>query len=263
MIQQWLKYLPEGLIWLTYDDKLDSTGSFITQQLSDLDGSRGHVVTQLVVHHGRRGLLDDLLMSALDTALTLEAMVDIAVLVSHDLDLDVAGVGEVLFDQEVIASERAEGLRLCHLDLILQSGCFVDDTHTFSSASSGSLQEDREIDPDGLLNQVVDVLIGSVVTGDEWDGGLLGSKQVLGCDLCHCILDACELLPFNQRIILKQEISMSKTKRNEACRSLCCTLSPMARIDSGWGPIKLMPASVHVLAKSVFSDKKPYPIMDK
>lgn len=124
-------------------------------------------------------------MPALDTALTLEAVVDVAVLVSHDLDLDVAGVGEVLFDQEVVASEGAEGFRLCHLDLVLQCRCFMDDTHTLSSTSSGSLQEDGEFDPDSLLNQVVDVLVGSVVTGDKWDGGLLGSEQVLGCDLSN------------------------------------------------------------------------------
>lgn len=67
-------------------------------------------MAQLVVHHGRRGLLDDLLMSALDAALTLEAVVDVTVLVSHDLDLNVAGVGEVLFDQEVVATEGAESL---------------------------------------------------------------------------------------------------------------------------------------------------------
>lgn len=67
-------------------------------------------MAQLIIHHGRRGLFDDLLMSALNTALTLEAVVDVTVLVSHDLDLNVAGVGEVLFDQEVVASEGAEGL---------------------------------------------------------------------------------------------------------------------------------------------------------
>lgn len=55
----------------------------------------------------------------------------------------------------------------------------MDDTHALSSTSSGSLQEDGEVDPNSLLNQVVDILVGSIVAGNEGDGGLLGRQQVL------------------------------------------------------------------------------------
>jgi hypothetical protein len=36
-------------------------------------------------------------------------------------------------------------------------------------------------------------------------------------------------------------------------------LRPMSFIARGDGPIKVMPASAQVLAKSAFSDRKPYP----
>ena len=40
---------------------------------------------------------------------------------------------------------------------------------------------------------------------------------------------------------------------------LAATLSPILSRSSGRGPIKVIPASAHALAKSAFSDKKPYP----
>ena len=45
--------------------------------------------------------------------------------------------------------------------------------------------------------------------------------------------------------------------RSAACRALI--LSPITSIASGGGPMKVTPRSVMARAKSVFSEKNPYP----
>src|SRR3546814_15740083 len=49
-----------------------------------------HGLAHLFGHEGRRRFLDHLLVAALDAALALVEIEDVAVLVSEDLDLDVA-----------------------------------------------------------------------------------------------------------------------------------------------------------------------------
>ena len=51
-----------------------------------------------VVDRRRGGLLDDLLVAALDRAVALAEVDDVAVAVGEDLDLDVARVGQVALE---------------------------------------------------------------------------------------------------------------------------------------------------------------------
>ena len=67
-------------------------------------------VAQRRVDRRRRRLLDDLLVAALDRALALEAVDDVAVRVAEDLDLDVARAVEVALDEERAVAEGALGL---------------------------------------------------------------------------------------------------------------------------------------------------------
>ena len=50
-------------------------------------------------HTGGGGLFDHLLMAALQAAIAFEKVDNVAMGVAEDLDLDVAGVGDILLDQ--------------------------------------------------------------------------------------------------------------------------------------------------------------------
>ena len=60
---------------------------------------------------GRRRLLDDLLVAALDRAFALAQVDDVAVLVAEHLDLDVARVLDELLDEDAVVAEARLGLR--------------------------------------------------------------------------------------------------------------------------------------------------------
>ena len=56
-----------------------------------------------------RGDLDDLLMAALHGAIALEQVDQVAVLVAQQLHLDVAGAGDVFFEEDVGDAEGRAG----------------------------------------------------------------------------------------------------------------------------------------------------------
>src|SRR5690606_26514697 len=58
---------------------------------------------------GRRSLLDHLLVPALARAVALEQMNDVAMLVAEDLDLDVPGRLDQLFNQHATVAKGCEG----------------------------------------------------------------------------------------------------------------------------------------------------------
>ncbi len=58
----------------------------------------------------RRRFLDHLLMAALDRAIALAEMDDVAVLVGKDLDFDVAGVGDRPLQDQLVRTEGARRL---------------------------------------------------------------------------------------------------------------------------------------------------------
>ena len=63
-----------------------------------------------------RGLLDDLLVPALNGAVPLVKMENVAVGVREDLDLDVPGLADVLLEEDALVAEGGEGLPLGRLD---------------------------------------------------------------------------------------------------------------------------------------------------
>ena len=75
-------------------------------------GRFAHRGTQFVVHRGRWGFFDDLLVTPLDRAFPLEQMDQVAVLVAQYLDLHVACGGEPAFQEKRVVPERRPGFPL-------------------------------------------------------------------------------------------------------------------------------------------------------
>ena len=92
-------------------DELDRAGGIVADGLGERDGLLAHLAPRRLVEKRRRRLLDDLLVAALDRAFALAEIDDVAVLVAEHLDLDVARIGDELFDEDAVVAERGRGFR--------------------------------------------------------------------------------------------------------------------------------------------------------
>lgn len=122
-------------------------------------------------------LLDELLMPALRGAVALPEMDRAAVFVAQDLDLDVAGVGDIFLNVQRAVSEGGFRLRRRLLenlaDLVLL--VFCDDLHAAPAASGGRLEHDREPDSaDGVQN--IGVRVHLFRAGQHGDADLPGER---------------------------------------------------------------------------------------
>ena len=110
-------------------------------------------------HAGRRRLLDHLLVAALQRAVALEEMDDVAVPVGEDLDLDVARRQHVFLDQHPRVAEGALRLALGARERRLEIGRLVDPPHALAAAAGHRLDQHRIADLVGLLAQEVRLLL--------------------------------------------------------------------------------------------------------
>jgi hypothetical protein len=97
------------------------------------------------VDHRRRGLLDDLLVAALDGALALADRPDRAVHVGQDLHLDVPPGGQVGLAEHGRVAERRGGLGTGGLDLVGQVGEGAHDAHAPPAATGRGLDQHRQV----------------------------------------------------------------------------------------------------------------------
>ena len=104
------------------DQELDGAGASVANGLRELHGSRAHLLAQRRRHPGRGRFLDHLLVAALQGAVALEQVDDVAVAVAEHLHLDMAGRDNELLDQHVGISERGHGFALRAVEQIGEVG---------------------------------------------------------------------------------------------------------------------------------------------
>src|SRR5690349_13865912 len=86
-------------------------GLTVVDRLGQTDGVGKNGIARLKRQVLGGSNLDDLLVSALDRAVTLVQMDDVAVVVAEQLDLDVLGLVEEALDKDGAVAEGALGLR--------------------------------------------------------------------------------------------------------------------------------------------------------
>ena len=105
----------------------------------------------------------------------------VAVLVAQDLYLDVLGLHQVLFDEDVVVAEGLPGLALDQLEGGADLLRCVAAAHAPAAAAGGRLEDDGKAVGDGLLQGLVGVLQG---LGGAGDGGhAAGQGRGLGRQL--------------------------------------------------------------------------------
>ena len=131
------------------DDELDRARADVADRAAERDRSLAHRGAARLVERDRRRLLDDLLVAALDRALALVQVHDVAVRVAEDLDLDVTRPLDVALEQDRVVAERALRLALRTLDRLGQLARAANEPHTLAAAAGARLDQHRVLDVGG------------------------------------------------------------------------------------------------------------------
>ena len=123
------------------DHELDGADADVADVAGEGEGAVVQPLAGGVVDTGRRGLLDDLLVAALDRALPLTEMDDVAVCVAENLDLDVTTAVDVRLDEDGAVAECRLGLTGRGRDRIGEVGDIVDDPHAPATTARSGLHE--------------------------------------------------------------------------------------------------------------------------
>ena len=98
-------HLDEVVISVTVNEELHCAGVYIADLLGDLDRIGVELASDLRRNAPCGGKLNDLLIAALEGAVTLAEVTHVAVLVGEDLHLDVLRLDKVLFDENIVVAE--------------------------------------------------------------------------------------------------------------------------------------------------------------
>ena len=123
----------------------------------------------------------DFLIAALDRALALAEMDDVAMLVAEHLDFDVAGIDDEFFDEDAVVAERGLCFRLRKLETFRNFGARMRDAHALAAAAGGRLDHHRIADLVGDLHRVLLVLDHAEEARHGRDLGF--GRRLLGFDL--------------------------------------------------------------------------------
>jgi hypothetical protein len=104
----------------TADQEFRGARRVVANVASGRQRGLAHGFAQPGIQRRRRRLFDDLLVAALDRALALEQMHQVAVPVAQDLDLDMAGVAEPALQEHRAVAERGRGFAPRALDGLRQ-----------------------------------------------------------------------------------------------------------------------------------------------
>src|SRR5262249_5781325 len=150
-------HLHEVVVAVRREQPLDRPGGAIAGGTGGLDGDTADARPQLIVDRGRGRLLDELLVAALDRAVALAQVDDIAVAVGEDLHLDVARVLAVALDVDGRVREVLLPLPAGRLERTLGLGSVTHDLHALAAAAGCRLDQERvadlAADPDHLLRR--------------------------------------------------------------------------------------------------------------
>ncbi len=162
-------------------NELDRAGAVVAHGLGQRDGLLAHRLARLLVEQGRGRLLDHLLVAALDGALALTQVDDVAVLVAEHLDLDVARIDDELLDEHPIVAEARLGLRAGRAEPLLGLLGVEGDAHALAAAAGRGLDHDGVADLGGDLDGVLGIRDLAEVAGHGRHLGL--GRGLLALDL--------------------------------------------------------------------------------
>src|SRR6185369_6897288 len=162
-------HLHEVKVVVLVDQELNCSGAVIPYGFRSPYGRIPHCLTQSRGTHSRRCLFNYLLMTPLDRAIPLAQMDHIAMLVTKDLDLDMAGLFTVLLDIDLWISETGLGLGTCSRKSIRKRRRRVNYLHPPATAAGCSLYDYGKPDLFSYLDRFLDILNTFLGPGEDGD----------------------------------------------------------------------------------------------
>lgn len=92
----------------------------------------------------------------------------VAKFVTEDLNFNVPGKLNVLFDQHFIISKAFHTFTLGGLKLLKELRLILDDTHAFTAATKNGFEHDREADFLRLFKKEFSILLLAMIAFDHW-----------------------------------------------------------------------------------------------
>src|SRR3989454_583769 len=161
------------------DQELDRARAHVVDRLRRRDGDAAHLDSRGLIERRGRRLLDHLLVPALDGALALVEVDDVALRVAQHLHLDVARADDRLLDVDPVVAEGGPGLGARGAQRALQLAGGLDEPHALAPAAAGGLQHDREADLAGELFHLGVRAEGFIRPGHDRDARLAHEPQRL------------------------------------------------------------------------------------
>jgi hypothetical protein len=136
--------LDEVVLVLLVHQELSSTGVAVVHRSSQPHGIIEYGIPGLGGKVLGGGNLDDFLMSALDRAVTLVKVNNVAMVISEKLDLDMLRFVEESLDEDSAISKRRFCFGGSSVERLLQRFLITDNSHTAATTAEGSLDNDWE-----------------------------------------------------------------------------------------------------------------------
>ncbi len=128
------------------EQEFDRPGPDIADRPRRRDRRRAEPRPQSHIHGGRGRFLDDLLVATLDRALAFAQVDDVTVAVGKNLDLDVARVAQVAFQEDALVAERGQRLAPRRRQRPGELGRAFHHAHPTPAAARRRLDQHREAD---------------------------------------------------------------------------------------------------------------------
>ena len=161
-------------------DELDRAGTAIIDNARRRDRGFLQFGALRIAEAGRGRFLDQLLVSALDRAIALEEMDDIAVAIREDLHLDMPRIDQIFLDQQAIVAEGCLRLAPRPRQGFGQCGLVLNDAHAFAAAAGRGFDQHRIADGARLFRQPCIALLFAMIAGDQRHAGLRHQRFRLG-----------------------------------------------------------------------------------
>ena len=142
-------------VLLIVDEELERAGVLVLHGLGQLDGGAAHRLARGWRDEGRRRFFQQLLVAALDGAIALPHMHDLAEPIAEDLELDVVRVLDQLFQIKCAIVEGLFRLHLGGIEALNEADVIVRLPHAASAAARDGLDHDRVADLLGDLQRVL------------------------------------------------------------------------------------------------------------
>jgi hypothetical protein len=175
--------LEEVEVALVVDDELDGAGVGVLCCLRNLDCRLAHLNAQflmLALEKWRGRFLDELLVSALDGAVALPEVDDVALVVTENLELDVARVLDEFLDVNPAVGKRLFSLAAGGVVALDQRDVVVGSAHSAASAAGHGLDHHRVANFLGGLERLLLGLDDVLRSGRDRHAGLAGQLAADG-----------------------------------------------------------------------------------